>query len=345
MSMVEGSDFAAASTIGARERQEDDWGTHVNPPALEDGARLLALVADGMGGMPAGNQASSIAIRTFLDSYPVIREPARQRMRHALAHANREVGIAVESEPALTGMGSTLVAALFFEDRCVWLSIGDSFILHCRGGELERVNPLHIYANELDEQVRRGQITAEAAASNPDRASLTSAVHGAALEQVAQGEMRLTPGDVVILASDGIATLTEMEIASLCTGCADEGAAQIAEAIVGRIDECGRDNQDNATVVVVRQEASDDQDTHVIREGTDAERLESTAVDPTLDFHAPGGGVDDEGEAGVAVEQADQTKSAGQHGAVKAFGVSSVWRLVAAFIVGAVVGITAAWFL
>ena len=70
--MIEGPGFAAASTVGARARQEDDWGTHVNPPRREAGARLLAAVADGMGGMPAGDKASSITVRTFLDSYGAI---------------------------------------------------------------------------------------------------------------------------------------------------------------------------------------------------------------------------------------------------------------------------------
>ena len=133
--MTEGGDYAAASTIGARERQEDDWGTHVNPPALEPGAWLLAVVADGMGGMPAGDRASSIALRAFLDSYAVLQLPAPERLRRALAHANREMAMAVEAEPELAGMGSTLVAALVFPDRCEWLSVGDSLLLRWREGD------------------------------------------------------------------------------------------------------------------------------------------------------------------------------------------------------------------
>ena len=59
-----------------------------------------------------------------------------------------------------------------------WLSVGDSFILHYRGGRLRRVNPLHVYANVLDELVRSGDVTEEEAASDPERTALTSVVQG-----------------------------------------------------------------------------------------------------------------------------------------------------------------------
>lgn len=253
--MIEGRDFAVAATVGGREEQEDDWGTHASPPALEDGARLLAVVADGMGGMPAGGQASSIAVEAFLDSYPAIPRRAGARLRHALAHANREVGIAAEAHPKFGGMGCTLVAALFFADRCEWLSVGDSCILLFRSGGVERVNPLHIYANELDEQVRRGEITAEEASNHPDRALLTSAVQGTVLKQVAQGAMQLAEGDVILLASDGIATLADEDIAVVCSEHAQQDAVLIADTIIRRIDELARENQDNATVIAVRHAA------------------------------------------------------------------------------------------
>lgn len=252
--MIEGRDFAAASTVGARARQEDDWGTHVNPPAREPGARLLAVVVDGMGGMPAGDQASGLALRAFLDSYRAIDLPAAKRLRHALAHANREVGIAVEADPSLTGMGCTLVAALFFPDRCEWLSVGDSLILRIRNRELERVNPLHVYANELDEMVRRGELSEEAARNDPDRTALTSAIQGTVLEQVAQGVLDLEAGDLVMLASDGVLTLPDGEIVSVCAEQGEMGAQRVAEAVVACIEGHGRPGQDNATLVVLRHE-------------------------------------------------------------------------------------------
>ena len=250
--MIEGPDFASASTVGARERQEDDWGTHLDPPALESTARLLAVVADGMGGMPGGARASDLAVRAFFDSYLAIGRPARDRLHHALAHANRELGIAVENGEGPPGMGCTFVAALFLDDCCEWLSVGDSSLLVCRDGELTRVNPYHVFANELDEQARRGEITPEEANNHPDRAALTSALQGGVLEEVAEGTLALAGGDIVMLASDGISTLSADEIASICTEHAADGAERIAETIIAQTAEKEREGQDNATVVVVR---------------------------------------------------------------------------------------------
>ena len=253
--MIEGCDFAAASTIGARKRQEDDWGTHVSPPAREPHARLLAAVADGMGGMPAGDRASSTALRAFFDSYRALELPAAERLRHALAHANREVGIAAEADPEVEGMGCTLVAGLFFRDRCEWLSVGDSLMLLVRDGDVKRVNPLHVYANELDELVRRGELSEEAARNDPERAALTSAIQGTVLEEVAQGVLALEAGDLLILASDGILTVTNEAIVSILAEQTEHGAESVARAIVDRIDAAGRSNQDNATLVVVCHDA------------------------------------------------------------------------------------------
>ena len=248
--MIESRDFAVAATIGSRKRQEDNWGICVNPPADEAGAELLAVLADGMGGLPVGDCASDIAVRTFLESYPAIPGPARKRLRRALAHANREVGIAVESEPARQGMGCTLVAALFLGDHCEWLSVGDSYLLRYRYGKLERINPLHIYAAELDARVERGEISREYARGHPDRAALTSAVQGTVLEAVDQDTLPLEPGDIVLLATDGVVTLSEQDIVGICEEHAND-AEHIVQTLVARIDSAGRESQDNATAIAV----------------------------------------------------------------------------------------------
>ena len=251
--MIEGRDFAAAATVGRRQAQEDDWGTHANPPALEAGACLLAAVADGMGGAPAGDRASQTIVRAFLDSYLDLAQPARARLHDAMLRANEAIECAVEAAPELSGMGATLVAALFLPDHCEWLSVGDSLILLCRDGKAERVNPLHIYAAELDAKAQRGEITRQAALAHPDRYQLTSVVMGWPIEQLAAGSLSLQAGDVVLLTSDGLATLSDDEVAAICAERAGRGAqAQwIAEALLRRIEEHQAPRQDNATVVVV----------------------------------------------------------------------------------------------
>jgi len=257
--VIEGRHYAAATMIGARKRQEDAWSVR---PVSDDGSDeelLLVAVADGLGGMPAGDRASRITIRSFVGSYALIPEPPAERLRFALANANGEVARAIEADPSLRGMGTTLVAALFFRDRFRWLSVGDSFIFHWRAGDLERVNPLHTYGRELDARAARGEISAMHAALHPERAAITSVVMGLALDEVAEGEVDLADGDAVVLASDGIETLSDNEIAASCGDQRSAGASRIAEAILRRIEQRATPWQDNATVVVVCTPSATDQ--------------------------------------------------------------------------------------
>lgn len=257
--MIKGRHFAAATMIGARKRQEDAWSAQVVSDDDTGEGLLLAAVADGMGGLPAGDQASRITIRNFAGSYPLITKPPVERLRPALLHANQAMRTAIEADPSLRGMGSTLVAALFLEHRFHWLSVGDSHIFHWRGDALERVNPLHTYGRELDARAARGEISAMRAVLHPQRAAITSAVMGLPLDEVAEGEVDLADGDVVVLASDGIETLSDGETAAVLRSHRAMGASRIAEAIIGRIEERANQWQDNVTAVVVCPPSATDQ--------------------------------------------------------------------------------------
>ena len=249
-----------AAIVGDRRRQEDAWGAEILPPD-EHGVTLLALVADGMGGHPAGDQASRITSDAFLAACAAGAGPPGERLREALDRANEEVRQAIEANPRLRSMGTTLVAALFSERRCDWISVGDSFLFHYREGTIRRVNPLHTHGAELDEQARRGEISWAEARMDYDRAMITSVIMGGRIEKVAGGTLELEPGDLVLLATDGVETLGEDGIAAVCDASRGKDAGAIASAILGRIEEAPADYQDNATVVVVRQPAGSDGET------------------------------------------------------------------------------------
>ena len=249
---ADGRDFGGSATVGSRRRQEDAWGAEILP-ADEYGAGLVVVVADGMGGHPAGDEASSVACQAFLEAGLGASGSPGERLREALDSANGRVRAAVEASPELWGMGTTLVAALFHTGGCDWLSVGDSFLFHYRGGRMRRINPLHTVGAELDDRARRGEITAAQAAADPERGLITSVIMGLPLEEVAEGGVPLEPDDLVILATDGVEPLGEDGIASVCGEQTEAGVEEIATAIIRRIEEIGAWNQDNATVVVVRQ--------------------------------------------------------------------------------------------
>ena len=244
--------FGGAATVGARRRQEDAWGTRLLP-LDENGVRLVGVVADGLGGHPGGDQASRTACDAFLAAFPGASGSPGERLREALQSANAEVRAAIEALPGLWGMGTTLVATCFHAGGCDWISVGDSFLFHDRNGRIRRVNPLHTVGAKLDERARRGEITAAQAAADPERALITSVVMGFPLDEVAEGSLLLEPGDLLILATDGVETLGEDGIAAVCGKQTGAGAVELATAIIRRIAEIGSSNQDNAAVVVVRR--------------------------------------------------------------------------------------------
>ena len=247
--------FGGAATVGSRWCQEDAWETRVLPPD-ENGVRLLAVVADGLGGHPAGDQASRTACGAFLAAFPGASGSPGERLREAVESANAQVRGAIEASPELWGMGTTLVAACFHSGGCDWISVGDSFLFHYRSGRIQRVNPLHTVGAELDAMARRGEITEAVAAADPERALITSVVMGLPLEEVAAGSLPLEPDDLVVLASDGVETLGEDGIASVCGEQSGATAEETATAAIRRIEAIGSRNQDNATVVVVRAPAA-----------------------------------------------------------------------------------------
>lgn len=103
--MIEGRHFAAATVIGARKRQEDAWSVQVVTDDDTGEGLLLAAVADGMGGLPAGDQASRITLRNFVGSFPLVTKPPAQRLRPALAHANHRSEYGDRSRPVASGNG------------------------------------------------------------------------------------------------------------------------------------------------------------------------------------------------------------------------------------------------
>ena len=112
---------AVRATRGAREYQEDSallWpGDDPFAPAptgpFATGERLLAILADGMGGHAGGALASRMACDHFLSSYAAQNGSIVSDLLDALAAANDAIAGKVEEEPLLSGMGSTLVGAVF----------------------------------------------------------------------------------------------------------------------------------------------------------------------------------------------------------------------------------------
>ena len=242
---------------GSRSQQEDDYGVFELPPELEGGDLLLVL-ADGMGGEQAGARASALAVRGFVDAYDTATVAAiPDRLEQTLAHVNERMARDVASDPyRLHGMGCTLLAVVLAEEGLYWISVGDSPLWLWRRGQLHRLNQDHAYRSILAQQVDMGEISAAEAARHPDRNALISAVTGADLELVDMSRQAypLKPNDQVLLASDGLLTLDEKEIAAVLNRARAE--SRPCQRLLAAVAEHRNLHQDNVTVLWARSVAA-----------------------------------------------------------------------------------------
>lgn len=255
-------EHASRATKGARSYQEDTalfWSGRDTRPASGAGEAVadgpvVAVLADGMGGHAGGALASRMACDAFVKAYAGGDGANAERLIEALAAANQAIADAVAADPALAGMGSTLVGVTFGADGIEWISVGDSPLLLYRRGEIALLNEDHSLAPELDRLAAVGAISEDEAKRDPRRHMLRSAVTGDDIDLVdlSQRPLRLEPGDYIILASDGLQTLEAAEIERIVTAYADDGAPAVANALIRAVEALKDPHQDNATVIAVR---------------------------------------------------------------------------------------------
>ena len=234
--------FVGATDLGrVRSGNEDCYGF--------DARRQVAVLADGMGGLNAGEVASAAAVRAFLDAVPAECDEA------ALARAAREANLAVyelsTAQDHHNLMGTTLVAcvaidgAVASDGRWLFANIGDSRAYLFRAGALSQITRDHSVVQELTEQ---GLLTAAEARTAPNRHIITRAV---GLEAEVEADIAQVPrlaGDLVLLCSDGLTDmLTETALSAILS--ADQSLEATADALVEAANQAG--GVDNISVVLI----------------------------------------------------------------------------------------------
>lgn len=255
-------DHASRTTKGARDYQEDMalvWpGSSEALAGASSGAgdgQLIAVLADGMGGHAGGALASRIVCERFLETCARHDGVVQERLLAGLMAANDAVADKVRDAPWLSGMGSTMIGVVLGSDGVNWVSVGDSPLLLVRRGEIAHLNEDHSLAPELDRLAASGQISVDEARRDPRRHMLRSAVTGDELDlvDVSVKPLAIETGDTIIMASDGLHTLDDEEIARIVAGYGADGAAAVASALIRAVEAIRDPHQDNATVVVVRR--------------------------------------------------------------------------------------------
>jgi protein phosphatase len=214
-----------------------------NQDAVYAGPRLLA-VADGMGGMAAGDVASNLAIAAMapLDE-DVPGDSLVDSLRSAVDMANQNLRDAVDANPALEGMGTTLTGMLFSGTKIAMVHVGDSRAYLLRDGEFGQLTKDDTYVQML---VDDGRITEEEASIHPQRSLLIRALQGSDVDP--QYSVRAAvAGDRYLICSDGLSgPVSDDSIAATMREYADPD--ECAERLVQLALRGG--GPDNVTVIV-----------------------------------------------------------------------------------------------
>ncbi|WP_291846479.1 protein phosphatase 2C domain-containing protein [Bradyrhizobium sp.] len=233
------TDVHGAAIQGRRQEQQDSFRS----VWLAAEKAWLLVVADGMGGHAAGGTASRLAADAFVASFIAHRAAGNAlaaSFQFALDEANARIARGQADDPDTDGMGTTLVAAHLSPEGLSWISVGDSPLWLVSAGSIERVNEDHSFRPA----VAKG---AKAIAN-----MLQSVLNGqpVAMVDLKSRPRRLRNGEFIILASDGILTLEESDIARFAGGTAATGAAAAARALLTEVENRQKSNQDNCAVVV-----------------------------------------------------------------------------------------------
>ncbi len=227
---------------------------------MANSLRGFAVLADGMGGYNAGEVASGMAtalLSTELEKAFSEREPssldasgkswAEVTLVAEMARVNGAIYQAEQSQPHYAGMGTTLVVAVFHDNKVTVGHIGDSRLYRLRGEDFQAITRDH---SLLQEQIDSGLITAEQARHSQNKNLVTRAV---GIDPEVQAEIHdhaVLPGDVYLLCSDGLNDMVEDDEIAMTLGALSANLELCATQLIQMANDNG--GRDNVSVILVK---------------------------------------------------------------------------------------------
>jgi protein phosphatase len=219
----------------------------------------LAVVCDGVGGGAAGEVASALAVRSFVE-HLAERAAAPPRpgpraadlggwMKQAAIHAHTRILAAVQRDRALEGMGTTLTAAWWVGDTLGFAQVGDSRLYRLRGGRLEQLS----HDQSLVGRMRReGVLTEDQARKHPLRNIVDQVLGGCdAGVEPATGFVPVAPGDEFLLCSDGLSDgMSDAVLERKLAAGIETAPAPVVDGLLD--DVLAASGRDNVSLVLVR---------------------------------------------------------------------------------------------
>ncbi len=229
-----------------------------------DASRGIAVLADGMGGLNAGEVASSMSVHVVMDELlglvdetSDLQQPGsksgdsqdlvKEAVQAAVENANSAVFHVSQTQPQCRGMGTTIVTALFNDNKIAVGHIGDSRMYCYRDGELSRITKDHSFVQDL---IDKGLYTEDQARNSSQKNVVTRALGIAPAVEVEVHTHDALVGDLYLMCSDGLSDLvTDADIQKIIElfGADMKGMAAQLIAIAN-----ANGGKDNISVILIR---------------------------------------------------------------------------------------------
>lgn len=229
-----------------------------------DAERGLAILADGMGGHNAGEVASGMATTWLATELGMQIDRARARandtmftrvdpeatarsVRDEVLRANTAIYQAAQSQPHYTGMGTTLVMTVFFDNMMLVAHAGDARLYRLREARLERMTRDH---SLLQEQMDSGLLSPEDARLSTNRNLVTRAVGIDAMLEPDVHCHDVFANDIYLLCSDGLNDMMEDELIETTLRQSPDNLDASAKQLICLANDHG--GRDNVSVILIR---------------------------------------------------------------------------------------------
>ncbi|PIP02438.1 MAG: protein phosphatase [Zetaproteobacteria bacterium CG12_big_fil_rev_8_21_14_0_65_54_13] len=248
----------AATDVGKRRKHNEDC-VKITP------THGIAVLADGMGGYSAGEVASAMAVDIITDrlQQQILTIPTAAidsatgftgesiLVREAIRHSNDAIYQEAKTNAGCAGMGTTVLAAVFYADRITAAHVGDSRMYRLRDNRLSHVTEDH---SLIHEQVRRGLVTAADARNSSIKNLVTRAL---GIEQGVDPDIvedTVLPGDMYLMCSDGLTDVVADEVIQQTMTRHRNNLEKSAEQLIHLANEAG--GPDNISVILISAKAA-----------------------------------------------------------------------------------------
>ena len=190
---------------------------HNEDSSASDARTGLLVIADGMGGYKAGEVASTLAVISIMNRVrrelrQIKSEPPKTNgystqsslVRRAIIEANALIFETAQAEAECRGMGTTVLAVLFYDNRITIAHVGDSRLYRLRSEYFEQLTHDHSLTQVL---IDRDLFTPEEAQGNVSKNLITRALGVDETVEIEIEEMTVQPGDIYLLCTDGLSDM------------------------------------------------------------------------------------------------------------------------------------------